>query len=293
MPKESPEPILIFSSVVRPHVRPQEFHGEAQDGSRSSVPAIPLQGFPSPAGRGGAGGEDDAEADEADDKDPSAYWREVPPGVYSLQLKASLVGGPGGGLLHELHPEALEEPSNNPWGATFKTHPWSDPTIRRISEYSRAESGVGLGTGGSTSAHTTSSLDMDISADGKLSSEIGADQAAPESASLPDQDLDSDGPPEVRSHSQRPAGIQTCWDQRSAAEAVLMALQSAVDVSGGRYIDAMDRGQNQILLKLNASPFGLSSLPPYRSDAIASIRSATSNNAEKSHSIPTSTGLRS
>ena len=110
--------------------------------------------------------------------DPSAYWLELAPGMYSLAMRhdppagmgqpctgrqGSSNGGddpsqgacgpkpPMGTFLSRQHPLAVDRPL--PWGlGTIKSHAWTDELILRVSGYVRPERSLGASTGGSTSS---------------------------------------------------------------------------------------------------------------------------------------------
>jgi len=276
---------LLFSSVVKPAVDP--IPPTLLDGSDGHDGTKRVGNHK--AGEGGAGDEAEDCSDAA--QDPSAYWQELPPGLYSLAMKHKPPSGrplrqsssagqrehgegqegrscPGAdvsgegqqrnsplGLLNSRrHHPALDLDRRLPWGlAGVKSHAWADALIQRVSEYSRPGHSQGESAWGGRGGDSGSRRSLPPS-------ECGGSGPAPacplaggaKSCASNRRDPDERGGPllplnsdlvlgessmvsiardeaSVTNRISRPIG--TAWSPDSAVEAVLAALQHAVDVS--------------------------------------------------------------
>ena len=168
---------LVFSSVVKPATSPPPpdlIDRRQQEGAQ--------HGGGGDGPRGIAGMIAGDEAEEGDVAiDPSAYWQELPPGMYSLAIRNAPSAGmgqpyrgrqdssnggddhspgvcgsetPAGAIISQQHHLFIDRPL--PWGlGAIESHAWADELILRVSEYVRPERSLGASTGGSTSNGST------------------------------------------------------------------------------------------------------------------------------------------
>ena len=166
---------LVFSSVVKPATSPpppDPMDRRQQEGAQH-------EGGVDPKGIAGMIAGDEAEEGDVA-IDPSAYWQELPPGMYSLAFRHDPPAGmgqpctgrqdssngddhsqgvcgsktPARALISQRHHLSVDRPL--PWGlGAIESHAWADELILRVSEYVRPERPLGASTGGSTSSGST------------------------------------------------------------------------------------------------------------------------------------------
>ena len=294
---EQPEEEFMLTSVAGP--APQ--HSSLSSGPLMGGDEVSRGAGGSPAqqshqGKAAGTGGEEGEEEDGSGPDPAAYWQDLPPGVYSMKLacaaaaaRGNLVDAAGevrseaGRGDREAAAEGREEDQLDgsglsagvpwqqlPWGTEIRRHAWTDPLLRRLEGYARAEGGGGTGTGGSSSSCVISSmngmeihtsLDMPATKATISGAEYGvmattgqphwtastsalapggndADDEVSGAAASRSTALLSRAPgateadeASVRSLSSLPRALGACWDPESAVEAVLMALQAAVEVS--------------------------------------------------------------
>ena len=204
-------------------VAPASTANAAAEGKRQAVSSVaPAARAPQP----------EEEGEDSEVQDSAAFWQELPPGIYSLQLhpvESASFAPEGHGGSHEQAQEgssgdrsvapAAADAALALWGVRLESHAWADPLVQRLFSYAKVPGGCCEAMRESGTTHSTRQPDKTL----RLALAAAAE---------------GDAQPETNAASiinamdpAMPRSLGTTWTLDTATDSLLHVLQAAVRVS--------------------------------------------------------------